>query len=99
MLHYEAEHHQHITPTKNYFLIWLMLVFLTVVTVGISYVDMHKFTVFAAMLVATVKVMLVVLFFMHLIHEKKVYWLMILAALSTYGIFVILTFADYYYRF
>ena len=92
------EYHQHITPTKNYFLIWLVLVFLTLVTVGVSYADLHKFTVFTAMLIATVKVMLVVLFFMHLIHEKRIYWLMILAVLTTYGIFVFLTFADYHYR-
>ncbi len=98
MSHQEQEPHPHITPTKVYFYVWLTLVFLTAVTVGVSYVNMHKFTVFTAMLVATVKVMLVVLFFMHLIYEKVVYWLMILAVLLTYGIFVFLTFADYYFR-
>ena len=93
-----TETHQHVTPTRIYFNVWLALVVLTAVTVGVSYLDLHKFTVFTAMLIATVKVSLVVLFFMHLIHENKIYWVMILAVLVTYGIFVVLTFADYSFR-
>ena len=93
-----SERHQHITPTRIYFNVWLTLVVLTFVTVGVSYLDMHKFTVFTAMLIAMIKVSLVVLFFMHVIHEHKIYWFMILAVLATYGVFVLLTFADYSFR-
>lgn len=89
---------QHISPVKVYVGIWLALVCLTVVTVSVSYLDMYKFTVFTAMLIATVKATLVLLYFMHIRFEKAVYAYMILAVLATYATFVVLTFADYSFR-
>ena len=89
---------QHISPTRLYVGILLALVMLTLITVGVSYLDMHKFTVFTAMLVATVKATLVLLYFMHIRFEKPMYAVMILAVLLTYGIFVVLTFSDYSFR-
>jgi len=89
---------QHISPIKLYVNIWLALVGLTVITVSVSYLNMQKFTIFTAMLIATVKVTLVILYFMHIRFEKAIYTYMILAVLATYGIFITLTFADYSFR-
>lgn len=89
---------QHISPVKLYVGIWLALMCLTVITVGVSYLDMYKFTVFTAMLIATVKATTVLLYFMHIRFEKAVYTYMILAVLATYATFVVLTFADYSFR-
>ena len=89
---------QHISPVKMYVGIWLVLVCLTVITVSVSYLNMYKFTIFTAMLIATVKVTLVILYFMHIRFEKAIYTYMILAVLATYGIFITLTFADYSFR-
>ena len=89
---------QHISPVKLYINIWLALVGLTLITVSVSYLDLHKFTVFTAMLIATVKATMVLLYFMHIRFEKAIYTYMILAVLATYGIFVFLTFADYSFR-
>jgi cytochrome c oxidase subunit 4 len=89
---------QHISPVKVYVAIWLALVGLTVITVSVGYLNMQKFTVFTAMLIATIKVTLVLLYFMHIRFEKAVYTYMILAVLATYGIFITLTFADYSFR-
>ncbi len=89
---------QHISPVKMYVGIWLVLVGLTVITVSVSYLNMYKFTIFTAMLIATVKVTLVILYFMHIRFEKAIYTYMILAVLATYGIFITLTFADYSFR-
>jgi cytochrome c oxidase subunit 4 len=49
-------------------------------------------------LIATVKAGLVLLYFMHLRYEKPLFAIMILVVLVTYGIFIALTFSDYFYR-
>ena len=96
--HEHGETHQHLLPYSLYFKVWAVLIALTAVTVGVAHIEMYKYTVFTAMFVATVKVSLVLLYFMHLRFEKRMLWYMILAALITYGIFVALTFSDYFYR-
>jgi cytochrome c oxidase subunit 4 len=93
--HAEEQHH---VPYKVYFIVWGALLVLTAVTVGVSYVDMKNVTVLTAMLIAATKSMLVLLYFMHIRFEKPMFSVMILATMLTYGIFVALTFVDYFYR-
>ena len=64
----------------------------------LSYLNMKKFTVFTAMLIATVKASLVLLYFMHIRFEKRIYTYMIVAVLAVYAVFMILTFSDYSFR-
>ena len=88
----------HIVPYSIYVNVWLALLALTVITVAVSYVDMRHVAVLTAVFIATVKVMLVLLYFMHIRFGKPFYWVMILVVLVTYAIFIGLTFADYGYR-
>ncbi len=69
---------------KVYWLIYLALLFLTGVTVGVSYIHLpiHE-AVLLALAVATIKGSLVGLFFMHLNAEKKI----IYGTISLTGIF------------
>jgi cytochrome c oxidase subunit 4 len=85
-------------PYSLYIKIWLTLLLLTGLTIWVSSIELYRWHVFTAMLIATVKVSLVILYFMHVRFENKLIWIMILAVLITYAIFVGLTFADYYYR-
>jgi len=64
----EVKHHVH-----TYLKVFGALLFLTVVTVGVSYlhVEIH-WAVIIALAVATLKASLVSLYFMHLIDEKKI---------------------------
>lgn len=94
--HADKEHH--VVPYRVYFVVWAALLVLTVITVAVSYVDMKHVTVLTAMLIATFKSMLVLLYFMHVRFEKPLYAVMILAALGTYAIFIGLTFVDYLFR-
>lgn len=93
--HAEEQHH---LPYRVYFIVWGALLMLTAVTVGVSYVDMKNVTVLTAMLIASTKSMLVLLYFMHIRFEKPMYSVMILVVLLTYATFVTLTFVDYLYR-
>ena len=61
---------------KMYFMIFGALMVLTIITVGVSYVHLPvAAAVTVALVVATIKGSLVALYFMHLLHERKViYW-------------------------
>ena len=93
---HDAEHA--VVPFTVYFTVWVVLVILTAVTVGVSYLDMKHVGVFTALLIATVKGTLVVLYFMHIRFEEWIYSIMIIVVMATYAIFIGLTFVDYWYR-
>jgi len=61
----------HILPTQAYVKTLLSLLVLTVVTVAISRVDLGALNAAVAILVASVKALLVCMFFMHLKFEGK----------------------------
>ena len=94
----EKEHEQHLVPYRLYLLVWAGLMGLTIVTVGAKYADLQHLAIFAAILIATVKASLVVLYFMHMRYEKRIIPIIILVALASFGVFLILTFTDYPFR-
>ena len=55
---------------KQYFNIWLLLMFLTVVTVGVAQFDFGSLNIPIAMLIASIKAGVVALHFMHLKYDK-----------------------------
>ena len=88
----------HAINPRLYVAVWAALVVFTAITVSVSFLDMQRFTVFTAMVIATVKAALVLLYFMHIRFEKPLFAVMILFVLATYAIFIILTFSDYSFR-
>ncbi len=92
------EHEHQLVPYRLYITVWAVLLVLTAVTVGVSRIDMKHVAVLAAMLIATCKATLVLLYFMHIRFEKPMYVAMIVAVMGTYAIFIGLTFTDYLYR-
>ncbi|MES2596163.1 MAG: cytochrome C oxidase subunit IV family protein [Verrucomicrobiota bacterium] len=58
---------------KKILLIGAILIFFTVVTVALSYVELpsHSLNIIVGMILATIKAALVALVFMHLNHEAK----------------------------
>jgi len=68
---------------KTYFMIFGALMVLTVITVGVSYVHLPlALAVLVALAVATIKGSLVAMYFMHLLHERKViYWVLMLTVI------------------
>ena len=75
----EVKHH-----IKTYVLVFVALAFLTVVTVGISYLDLgHVGGIVLALIVASIKGTLVACYFMHLLDEKAtIYWTLLATAIS-----------------
>lgn len=66
-----GEHH--ITPAKTYLNILLMLLVLTVVTVGAARIDFGFMNTVIAMAIASVKAGFVLAYFMHLKYDDKLY--------------------------
>jgi cytochrome c oxidase subunit 4 len=67
--HADGAVHAHISPIIFMIGIFSALIFLTVVTVAVSYVDLGPANTFVAILVATMKAGLVAAFFMHLRYD------------------------------
>ncbi|MBX7137989.1 MAG: cytochrome C oxidase subunit IV family protein [Oligoflexia bacterium] len=64
----------HIVPASIFKKVFATLVFLTIVTVAVSLVDLGSMNIVVAMLVASCKALLVALFFMHLKYENPLTW-------------------------
>lgn len=77
----------HVLPIKTYLAVWGALVVFTVITVAISRFDFGAANTVIAMLVATVKASLVVLFFMHLYYDNKFNLVILIASLLFVSIF------------
>lgn len=65
----------HIVPRSIYLGVLSALLVLTVITVAVSRFDFGSMNLVVAMAVASVKAMLVALFFMHLKYENPITWL------------------------
>jgi cytochrome c oxidase subunit 4 len=83
---------EHIMSSKFYYTIWITLLCLTGITAAVSFVDLGPFNAVVALVIATVKALLVVLFFMHVKYTSEkltkiviasaIFWLFLLLALS-----------------
>ena len=65
----------HVVPTSLFFKVFFALVFLTILTVAASRIDFGLLNIVIAMVIASIKASLVVLFFMHLKYENPLTWL------------------------
>lgn len=93
-----SEGKHHIVPFRAYLLILLGLIALTVISVGITHIELREYTVAAALLLACVKTYLVLSYFMHLRFDKPMYRNMVLFVFAIFLAVVIITFVDYVNR-
>lgn len=79
MSHSHAHSHSHeeighVVPETTFMKILGALLFLTVVTVLAAKVDMGKWNIVGALVIASIKATLVILVFMHGKYENKILW-------------------------
>ena len=87
--HAHTEHEEHFLDkyaARIYLAVLLALLFLTVVTVGASYIDLGPANIVVALLIATTKACLVGLFFMHLLHDKPINGMVLVAGFMFLGL-------------
>ena len=86
---------EHVDSVKTYVLVFAGLIVMTVVTTAVAFVDLGALSVVTALAIATCKMLLVALYFMHLRHSTQLTRLVVLGGLVWLAILLVLTFADY----
>ncbi len=99
--HPDKEHapHIHIAPLSTYLLVFAALSVGTILTVVAAHYDLGMFNTPIALLIATVKTVLVILFFMHVIHSTRLTWVVVIGSFIWLGVLFVLTLSDYLTRF
>lgn len=92
------EHKQHIVEYLTNIYVWIGLAILTIVTIWVSEFDLKMLTVAVALGVATVKAVLVLMYFMHLKFDSKILTAMVVVTMIVFLSMIIFTFFDYTFR-
>lgn len=85
---HNEEHHEHMIGYGAYTIIWASLLALTAVTVGVAGINLGTYTLFVAMLVASIKAMIVINVFMHIKYDS----LLFKGILAACGIIILVIF-------
>jgi cytochrome c oxidase subunit 4 len=88
----------HLVSPRTYVSIFLALMVLTGVTVGVAYVDLGPFNTLVALVIAFTKMMLVVLYFMHVRYSSRLTWAVVGAGFFWLALLLLLTLSDYVTR-
>jgi cytochrome c oxidase subunit IV len=92
--HNDGAVHAHIGSLKLYLGIFGALIFFTLLTVALSYVHLGSLNLAIAILIASMKAGLVVVFFMHLQHDNKFNAVAFVGGLLFIGVFFAYTLND-----
>ena len=84
----------HISPVWMLLLIFALLIFLTFVTVAVTYIDLGDANIWIALAVAVVKGALVALYFMHLRYDSPFNGLVLVGAFLFLAIFIGISLMD-----
>ncbi len=87
--------HEYTAAPRIYFIIFAALMILTATTVGVSFIELGQLNLTVALAIAGTKALLVLLFFMHLIHSNRLTWIAIAGAVYFFAIMIVLTISDY----
>jgi cytochrome c oxidase subunit IV len=85
---------EHIVPLWIYVAVFVALLFLTGLTTAVAFVDLGSMNTVVALAIAVAKMLLVILFFMHVKYSPSLTRLVVVAAFFWFGILVSLTLAD-----
>lgn len=91
-------HEVHIVPKRIYFLVFIALIILTWVTALVSTVDLGRWNIFVALLIAIIKASLVVLFFMHVWYSTRLTKMVVGSGLFWLILLLFITMADIWTR-
>ena len=94
----EKDHNQHIVPLKTYLIILLALLAFTFLSIAITRVDLGPLAVAGALFFAVLKTSLIVVYFMHLKFEHRMYAIFGGIVMFTFFIVIVLTFLDYMFQ-
>jgi len=85
---------EHVVPVRVYFGVFLALLILTGLTTWVAYFDLGRMNTVVALAIAVTKMLLVILFFMHVKYSPGLTRLIVLAGFFWFAILVALTLSD-----
>jgi cytochrome c oxidase subunit 4 len=86
---------EHIVPRKTYFTVFGALLVFTALTVFAANQDFGRMNDVVAMTIAVTKMMLVLLFFMHVRYSSRLIWVIVASMFFWLLILLLLTLTDY----
>lgn len=90
---------RHPIAPGTYYRVFALLIGLTFLTVGVSFLHLGgAWHLAAGLAIAVVKAALVVLFFMHVLHSTRLTWVVVASGFFWLGIMLVLTLTDYLSR-
>ena len=89
---------QPLVPRHVYYWVYGVLLALTLLTVGVAYLDLGPLNLVVALGIAICKAVLVMLFFMHLRYSSGLTWVVAGAGVIWLAHLLIFTLADYFTR-
>jgi cytochrome c oxidase subunit 4 len=88
--------HSKSSPLKTYFAVWGALLLGTFITYSVAFIDLGRFNAAVALTIATIKALIVALFFMHLRHaHERLLKLVVVSTVFFLFILLVLSMADY----
>jgi len=94
----EHEYTEHVVPPGTYLAIISTLLVLTGATVWAALIDLGRFNIVVALVIATTKATFVVLFFMHAKYSHRRTQLVIMAGIFWLALLLLMTLSDYISR-
>jgi cytochrome c oxidase subunit 4 len=88
----------HVVSKKIYFLVFVLLLILTLVTIEVAFVDLGRGNTILALTIAVTKAVLVILYFMHLRYSPKLTRLVVLSGFLWLLFLIGITMSDYLSR-
>ena len=88
----------HIVSVRTNVVVFVILLLLLFATVGAAFLPLAGWHLPVALGFASVKAILIGLFFMHVYYRHKLTWVVSLASLLWLGILIVLTLGDYLAR-
>ena len=85
----------HIVPRKTYFSVFAALLVCTALTVTAATISFGRMNDVIAMTIAVTKMMLVLLFFMHVRYSSRLIWVIVASMFFWLLILLLLTLTDY----
>ena len=86
---------EHIVPRKTYFTVFGALLVFTAITVFAANINFGRMNDVIAMTIAVTKMMLVLLFFMHVRYSSRLIWVIVASMFFWLLILLSLTLTDY----
>lgn len=89
---------EHVVEKKVYYIVFASLLVLLAITWGISFVHFGFFNIIVALTIAVIKMLLVMLYFMHLRWSSHLAWAIAASGFIWLALLFLLIFSDYLTR-